>query len=138
MESKDEFVFVYFFFHPIPLLFITNIACDLSKATKRILFCFEKIVLNMFYKLNLLFITFNILAPTNDISFITTSCNCSYLYVSLFNEFVEKFSKVNKDCWKSMFNVECIVKPLILKAILLINAISKALVFVKTKYMSLL
>ncbi len=37
MESKDELVFVYFFIHPIPLLFVTNITWDLSKATKRIL-----------------------------------------------------------------------------------------------------
>jgi len=37
-----------------------------------------------------------------------------------------------------MFNVECIVKPSILKATLPIDAISKALVFVKSKDMSLL
>jgi hypothetical protein len=30
-----------------------------------------------------------------------------------------------------MFNVECIVKPSILKAILLVDAVSNALVFVK-------
>jgi hypothetical protein len=35
MESKDEFVFVDFFVHPIPLSFATNIT--LSKATKGIL-----------------------------------------------------------------------------------------------------
>jgi hypothetical protein len=37
MESKDEVVFVDFIVHPIPLLFVTNITCDLSKATKGIL-----------------------------------------------------------------------------------------------------
>jgi hypothetical protein len=37
MESKDEFVFVEFFFHPIPLLFVTNVSCDLLKATNEIL-----------------------------------------------------------------------------------------------------
>jgi hypothetical protein len=37
-----------------------------------------------------------------------------------------------------MFNAECIVKPLILKATLPIDAISKALVFVKLENMSLL
>jgi hypothetical protein len=37
MESKDEVVFVNFFIHPIPLLFATNITCDLSKVIKGIL-----------------------------------------------------------------------------------------------------
>jgi hypothetical protein len=37
-----------------------------------------------------------------------------------------------------MFNVECIVKLSILKVVLLIDAISKALVFVKSEDMSLL
>jgi hypothetical protein len=37
MESKDEFLFVDFFFHQHPLSFATNIVCDLSKATKGIL-----------------------------------------------------------------------------------------------------
>jgi len=37
MESKDELVFVDLFIHLIPLLFVTNITCDLSKATKGIL-----------------------------------------------------------------------------------------------------
>jgi hypothetical protein len=37
-----------------------------------------------------------------------------------------------------MFDVECIVKPSILKATLFIDAISKALAFVKSKEMSLL
>jgi hypothetical protein len=37
MKSKDELVFVGIFVQPIPLLFATNITCDLSKATKEIL-----------------------------------------------------------------------------------------------------
>ncbi len=37
MESKDELVFVDFFVHPVPLPFVTNITCNLSKATKGIL-----------------------------------------------------------------------------------------------------
>jgi hypothetical protein len=36
-----------------------------------------------------------------------------------------------------MFNVECIIKPSILKATLLVYAISKALAFVKLENMSL-
>ncbi len=66
------------------------------------------------------------------------NCNCPYQHVSLFNEFDDKFGKLDKDCWIGMFNVECIVKLSILKAILPIDAISKALVFVKLEYMSLL
>jgi hypothetical protein len=88
--------------------------------------------------LNLLSIRLNILAPTNDISSITTSCNCTYQHVSLFNEFDDKFGRLNKDCWTSVFNVECIVKQSILKTSLPIDAISKALVFVKLKDMYLL
>ncbi len=61
-----------------------------------------------------------------------------YRHVSLFNESNDKFCKLDKDCWICMFNVECIVKPSILKAILLVDAISKALVFVKSKDMSIL
>jgi len=57
-----------------------------------------------FMDLNLLFMTLNIIPPTNDISSITTSFNCSYQHVSLFNEFDDKFGKLNKDCWTSMFN----------------------------------
>jgi len=34
MESKDELVFVDFFVHPIPLLFVTNITCNLSKGLR--------------------------------------------------------------------------------------------------------
>ncbi len=60
--------------------------------------------------LSLLSITLNILATTNVISFMTTSCNCSYQRVSLFIEFDDKFVKLDNDCWTSVFNVECIVK----------------------------
>ncbi len=35
----------------------------------------------------MLSITLNILALIIDISYITTSCNCSYWHVSLFNEY---------------------------------------------------
>jgi hypothetical protein len=61
-----------------------------------------------FMDLSLLSITLNILAPTSDISSITTSCNCSYQHVNLFNEFDDKFGKLDKDCWTpicSMLNV---------------------------------
>ncbi len=58
----------------------------------------KEFVLNMFMNLSLLFITLNILAPTNDISFITTSYNCSYPHVSLFNVSIDKFGKLNNDC----------------------------------------
>jgi hypothetical protein len=37
-----------------------------------------------------------------------------------------------------MFNVKCIIKSLILKVVLPINAISKMLIFVESKYMFLL
>jgi hypothetical protein len=87
---------------------------------------------------NLLSITLNILAPISHISFITTSCIFSYQHVSLFIEFDDKFGKLNKDCWIGMLNVECIGIPSILKTTLLVDAISKALVFVKSKYMFLL
>jgi hypothetical protein len=83
---------------------------------------------------SLLSITLNILAPIGHISFITISCIFSYQHVNLFNEFDDKFGKLNKGCWIGMFNVECIGIPSILKTTLLINAISKALVFVKSKY----
>jgi len=42
-----------------------------------------------------------------------------------------KFGKLDKDCWTSIFNAKCIIKLLILKASLHVNAISKVLVFVK-------
>jgi hypothetical protein len=80
---------------------------------------------------SLLSITSNILTPTSDISSITTSCNCSYQHVSLFNESDDKFGKLDKDFWIGMFNVKCIVKSSILKVALPIDAISEALVFVK-------
>jgi hypothetical protein len=80
-----------------------------------------------FTDLKLFSITFNILAPTSDISFITRSCNCSYQHLNLFNEFVDKYGRLDKNCWTIMFNVECIVKPLILKAFLFVDVISKAL-----------
>ncbi len=51
---------------------------------------------------------------------------------------LDKFGELNKDCWTSMFNVKCIIKPSILKVDLLIDAISKALVFVQLKDMFLL
>jgi hypothetical protein len=63
-----------------------------------------------FIDFRLLSITLNILTTTNVISFMTTSCNCSYRHVSLFSEFDDKFDKLDKDCCTSMFNVECIVK----------------------------
>jgi hypothetical protein len=52
---------------------------------------------------------------------ITTNCNYSYRHVNLFNESNDKFGKLNKDCWTSMFDVECIVKSSILKIILFID-----------------
>jgi hypothetical protein len=82
--------------------------------------------------LDLLFITLSILAPTSDISFTITNYNCSYWHVNLFNEYDDKFGKLNKDCCTHMFNVECIIKPSILKATLTMNAINRALVFVKS------
>jgi hypothetical protein len=47
-----------------------------------------------FMYFSLLFIALNILAPTSDISSITTSYNFSYQHVSLFNEFDDKFGKL--------------------------------------------
>jgi hypothetical protein len=49
----------------------------------------------------------------------------------------DKFGKLNKDYWTIMFNVKCIINPSILKVVLPINAISKPLIFVKSKDMSL-
>ncbi len=48
--------------------------------------------------LSLLSITLSTLALTCDISYITTSYNFSYQHVSLFNVFVDKFSKLYDDC----------------------------------------
>jgi len=56
--------------------------------------------------LNLLLITLNILALIIDIPFITTSCNCSYQHVNIFNEFDGKFGKLNND--------DCIVRSSLL------------------------
>jgi hypothetical protein len=60
----------------------------------------------------------------------TTSCNCSYQHVILFNEFDYQFGKLSKDFWIGMFNVKCIIKPSILKTILLVDATSNAFVFI--------
>jgi hypothetical protein len=84
--------------------------------------------------LSLLSTTLNILALTSDISSITRISNCSYRHVSLFNKSDDKFGKLNKDYWIGMFNVECIVKPSILKASLPIDAISKNFIFIKSKW----
>jgi hypothetical protein len=73
--------------------------------------------------LSLLFITLNIVVPTSDISSITTSYNCSYRHVNLFNEFDDKFGKLNKDCWTCMFSVECIIKSSKLKVVLSVDAL---------------
>ncbi len=58
----------------------------------------KKLFWMCFMDLSTLFITLNILTPTNDISSITTNCNYSYWHVSLFNESDDKFDKLNKDC----------------------------------------
>jgi hypothetical protein len=50
-----------------------------------------------FMEFSLLSITLNILTPTSDISFITTSSNCSCQHISILNEFDDKFGKLNKD-----------------------------------------
>jgi hypothetical protein len=47
---------------------------------------------------SLLSMTLNIMASTSDISSMTTSYNCLYQHVSLFNEFDDKFGKLDKDC----------------------------------------
>jgi hypothetical protein len=65
-----------------------------------------------------------ILAPTNDISLITTSCNYSYWHMILiFHESNNKFGTLDKNCWINMYVVECVVKPSILKVILLFHFI---------------
>jgi hypothetical protein len=48
--------------------------------------------------LSLLFITLNNLASISDIPSITTSYNCSYQHVSLFNVSIDKFGKLDNDC----------------------------------------
>jgi hypothetical protein len=75
--------------------------------------------------INILFIILNILAPTSDISSII-SCNGSYWHDN-------KFGKLNKDYWRCMFNIECIVKLSILKVVLPIDAISKAFFLLSQK-----
>ncbi len=55
--------------------------------------------------------------------------------MSLLNESIDKFGKLDKDYCTSIFNAECIVKPSILKTSLLVVAMSKALIFVKSKNM---
>jgi hypothetical protein len=47
--------------------------------------------------------------------------------------FNDKSSNLDNDCWTSMFDVKCIIKPSILNAILSMDTMSKALVFVKSK-----
>jgi hypothetical protein len=42
----------------------------------------------------------------NDISSLTISFNCLYQHVTLFNEFNDKFDKLDNDCWIGMFNIE--------------------------------
>jgi hypothetical protein len=65
--------------------------------------------------------------------------NLSYYIVSLFNEYNDKFGKLEKDCWMSMSNVEYIdIKLTILKVDLPMDAIGTTLGFIKFKYMSLL
>jgi hypothetical protein len=48
------------------------------------------------------------------------------------------FGKLDKICWTNMFNVNYIVKPSIMKVALFVDAISKALIFVKLEHMCLL
>jgi hypothetical protein len=86
-----------------------------------------------FINLSLLSITLNIITPMIDISFIMKSYNYSYRHLNLFNESNDKFGKLNKDCWTNMFDAKCIVKPLVLKATLLIDGISKALFLLSQK-----
>ncbi len=90
-----------------------------------------------FMNINLLFITLNILAPISDISSIITSWNCLYWHVSQFNECDDTFKKLNKNFWIGMFNIKFIVKPSILKVISHVDTISKALVFVRNRDISL-
>ncbi len=91
-----------------------------------------------FMDISLLFITLNILVPTSDILSIIRSFNCSYQHINLFSESNDKFGKTYKDYWTCMFNVQSIFKLSILKTTLLVDAISKTLVFVKSKNISLL
>ncbi len=87
----------------------------------------------LYWTFNLLFITLNILALTNDISFIIISCNGSYQHDNIFNESNGKFDKLNNNCCTSMFNNEYIITTLILNITLLFDAMNNALVFLKSK-----
>jgi len=42
--------------------------------------------------------------------------------IIIFNESNDKFGKLNKNCWIGMFIAECVVKPSILKVILLFHS----------------
>jgi hypothetical protein len=42
--------------------------------------------------------------------------------ILIFNESNDKFGKLDKNCWIGMFIVECVVKPSILKVILLFHS----------------
>jgi hypothetical protein len=85
---------------------------------------------------NLLSITLCISTLKSDIPCITTNCNCSYQHVNLLNKYNNKFGKLNNDYYTTMLNIECIVRPSLLNAVLFINAMNKALTFVKFKDMS--
>ncbi len=91
-----------------------------------------------FMDLSLLFITLIILAPTSDISSITTSCNYSYQHVSLFNVSIDKFGKSDNDYWINMFNDKCIIKPSILNVALPMDAMKRTFIFIKFEDMPLL
>jgi hypothetical protein len=70
---------------------------------------------------------------TNDISSLTISFNCLYQHVNLFNEFNDKFDKLDNDCWICMFNIECIVRPSILNIALPMDAMNRTLVLLNLK-----
>jgi hypothetical protein len=53
--------------------------------------------------------------------------------MNLFNEFVDRFGKLDKDCCTNMFNAECIVKSSIMKSILHVDIINKILIFFQLK-----
>lgn len=56
-------------------------------------------------------ITSNILAPTRDILFMTTSLNCSYGLFNLFNVSDDNFVMFDNDLFIEIFNAECMVTP---------------------------
>jgi hypothetical protein len=70
---------------------------------------------------------------TNDISSLTISFNCVYQHVCIFNEFNDKFDKLDNDCWIGIFNIECIVRLSILNIALPMDATSKTLVLLNLK-----